>query len=737
MDAVLAHPVATAYARIALPTPLATLFDYAVPEGMQAALEVGMRVSVSFGRRKACVGVVVAVADQTDVPAKKIKYLSALIDTQPLLSKSMLALLQWISAYYHYPLGEVVFSALPPALRAGGAASLKGDLYFFLSQDAMAKQVSDYQRAPKQQSLWALLQSVPDGMKAESLWQVGASKAAMKAMEGRGDVLREERLAELIVPRARPYDLVLNDDQKKACAQIFSASGFAPFVLQGVTGSGKTEVYFQIIARMLAQGRSCLVVVPEIALTPQTVARFEKRFEASMVVLHSALNATERAQAWLQAVKGRASIVIGTRSAILTPLPHLGLIVLDEEHDASFKQQSGFRYSARDVGMVRAQQAGIPIVLGSATPSLESLHQVILGRYQILSLPERAGGAEMPSMTVVDCRQQALVHGLASTVCQEMSAVLAKGQQVLVFLNRRGYAPVLQCPMCGWICLCQPCDRPMVLHQRPPHVSCHHCGVQQGVPPSCPECGCVELSPMGAGTERLAEHLAEVFPKVPLLRVDRDSTRRKGAMDAMLAQIHRGGAQILLGTQMLAKGHHFPDVTLVVILNVDNGLFSVDFRATERMGQLIVQVAGRAGRASQPGRVLLQTHHPDHPLLQLLLREGYTAFADALRKERVAAGLPPATHLALLHAEDVRAHKAVAFLSHLSKRCQIPGMHCLGPVPAPMAKRDGRHRFQLMLVAEQRVPLHHGIRLLRAAIAQLPARQTVRWQLDVDPVDVG
>lgn len=665
---------AAVYVKVAVLTPLATLFDYVWPQTLEVAPRVGFRVWIPFGRRKRAIGVVVAVAEDTALDSAQIKSVAGLLDDVSWLSEALLALLQWVAGYYHAPVGEVVFSALPPALRRGENVSLAD-------------------------------------------------------------------LPEPIVPQVRPSALALHPDQQAAVHAVLATQAHAVYVLHGVTGSGKTEVYIRIIADILARGKQALVIVPEIALTPQTVSRFSTRFEAHVVVLHSALAKGARVRAWMMAASGHASIVIGTRSAVLTPMPKLGVVVLDEAHDPSFKQQSGVRYSARDVALVRAKRADVPIVLGSATPSLESLHQLARGHYQHLALPSRVGGASMPKMRLVDCRGVSLVHGLAPAVLDEISAVLASDRQVLVFLNRRGYAPAWMCEACGWVAVCTACDRPMVFHREPRRLLCHHCGAASQVPSGCGDCGSALVAPLGMGTERLAENLQRMFPDVPTLRVDRDSTRRKGSMDAMLAQVERGGAQLLLGTQMLAKGHHFPHVTLVVVLHADSGLFSMDFRATERMGQLVLQVAGRAGRAAHPGQVLLQTHHPEHPLLRVLLQQDYMAFAQGLLDERRQAGLPPFSHVAVLHAADAQSTRAMGFLQRvcavIRPLAKSNNVQCLGPVPSPMERREYRYRYQVLLMCVERAPLHGVLAALNHCIAAMPARQQVRWHLDVDPVDLS
>jgi primosomal protein N' (replication factor Y) len=478
--------------------------------------------------------------------------------------------------------------------------------------------------------------------------------------------------------------------------------------------------------------------VPEIALTPQLVARFRDRLAVPIVTLHSSMTDAERLSAWRAARSGSAPVVIGTRSAVFTPLPDPGLIVVDEEHDPSYKQQEGFRYSARDLAVARAQRHGIPVVLGSATPSLESLHNVAEGRYRQLALPERAGRAGKPRIAVVDLRHHAARDGLAQPVLAAIERHLAARGQVLVYLNRRGYAPTLYCTGCGWIAPCPACDARMTVHMRRARLTCHHCGADEAMPFGCPKCGS-EVRPVGQGTERVEQALNELFPGAPLVRVDRDVIRRRGDIERALEQVASGQARILLGTQMLAKGHHFPAVTLVAVLDADQGLFSVDFRASERLAQLIIQVAGRAGRADKPGEVLIQTHHPEHPLLQLLVERGYPAFAEAALEERREALLPPYASMALLRAEATRADYPRDFLlaaRQLAEPLVQASLQLWGPVAAPMERRAGRYRAQLMFQATDRMALQQLLRKLVPLLESEKQARRVRWSIDVDPVDL-
>jgi primosomal protein N' (replication factor Y) len=537
--------------------------------------------------------------------------------------------------------------------------------------------------------------------------------------------------------------LELNEAQKNSVESVTAASGrFAPFLLEGVTGSGKTEVYLQVIQHQIADDKQALVLIPEIALTPQLISRFQERFTVPVVALHSGLSDRERLNAWLAARDGRAQVVIGTRSAVFTPFKQLGLIVVDEEHDPSFKQQEGFRYSARDVAVRRAQQLNIPIVLGTATPSLETLHNARTDKYHHLVLPERAGNAAHPKVRILDVRGERMQEGLSAPLLDHMRKHLHAGNQVMLFLNRRGFAPTLLCHECGWVSECKRCDSHMTFHLSRNRLRCHHCGSERPLDKTCPQCN-GDLIPIGLGTERIEQTLAAMFPETPLVRIDRDTTRRKGALEKKLAEVHQGDAKILLGTQMLAKGHHFPNVTLVGVIDVDQGLFSADFRAIERMAQLVVQVAGRAGRAERSGEVLIQTHQPQHPLLQTLVSEGYGAFAQQALQEREAAHLPPFSYIALLRAEAVNADAAFQFLEEASvmareygSRFGLHDVHIQGPVPAPMEKRAGRYRVQLLLQAEKRARLHKLLTPWIRHLEGVKSGRKVRWSLDVDPIDM-
>ena len=721
---------------IAVPSPLYRFFDYRAPAHVDVAqLQPGMRVRVPFGRTER-VGVLLAVSDRSEVPANKLKPIRDVLDDAPILPADLLALLQWASRYYRHPIGEAMATALPVLLRQGHRGRIEGVREWSLTDAGRALEAESLKRAPRQLALLQQLRRHPAGLPREAL-EVTAQ--TLRAVVEKGWV--EERLRPCLetIPAQADSPPPLNTGQAEAVAAVVAALGrYAAFLLEGVTGSGKTEVYLQIIAACLALDRQVLVLVPEIGLTPQLVSRFRRRFPVPLALLHSGLNDRERLCAWQAAATGEAAVVIGTRSAVFTPLPRLGLVIIDEEHDASLKQQDGFRYSARDLAVWRAHHRNVPVVLGSATPALESLHNVNIGRYRRLHLPQRAGAARPPRVALLDVRRQPMDSPLAPALLGMMDRHLADGGQVLLFLNRRGYAPTLICHECGWLADCPRCDAHMTLHQRAGRLRCHHCGHERALVAACPACGSPDLLALGKGTERIEQFLTARFPDQETVRIDRDTTRRKGALETQLARATSGDGRILVGTQMLAKGHHFPGVTLVALLDVDQGLFSNDFRAAERLAQLIVQVAGRAGRAERPGEVVIQTHHPDHPLLQQLVLQGYGAFAEAALAERQAAGFPPFASLALLRAEASDREPALAFLDEARDAAQalgLNGVQCWGPVPAPMERRAGRYRAQLVLQAPERAALQQLLEPWVLQLEQLKSGRRVRWSLDVDPVD--
>ena len=718
--------------RVALPVPLPRLFDYLPPPGCAAdAVQTGQRVRVPFGSREV-VGVVLGHG-----PAEggvELRQAIELLDEAPLLAGELLASLRWLAGYLHAPLGEVLATALPAALRRG--EPLPDTTAFGWQLGEAGRTALPAMRGGKPKALAELLET-PRGED----WLDAASpgwRTPLRSLRERGLV---ERIAlghfdAAATPQPGP---ALHPEQRIAADAIVAADGFAPFLLDGVTGSGKTEVYLQAIGDCLARGRQALVLVPEIALTPQALKRFRERLGVEVAALHSGLAEGERARAWLAAARGEAQVILGTRSALFVPLPRPGVIVVDEEHDASYKQQEGFRYHARDLAVLRAQALGVPVVLGSATPSLESLANVEAGRYAVAHLRHRAGLAQPPSLRVIDLRRQRLQHGLASPTLDAIADCLARGEQALVFKNRRGYAPVLLCHDCGWSAQCPHCERALTLHRRESRLRCHHCGYERALPAACPDCGGLGLNPLGQGTERLEEALSERFPDTPIVRVDRDTTRGRRARDALFDRLPDAGARILIGTQMLAKGHDLPHLTLVVVVGVDEGLHSVDFRAAERLGQLVVQVAGRAGRAGRaerPGAMILQTHDPSHPLLAVLLDGGYRALAAQLLKDRRAASLPPFAHFALLRAEAKEQAALDAFLREAMARIDARDLVAHGPLAAPMPRRAGAYRGQILLEASTRGELQTFLPRWLDALRAIPGVRALRWSIDVDPVDL-
>ena len=719
----------TSILRVALPVPLQTLFDYR--EGDVAAT-VGGRVLVPFGRSER-VGIVAARVAASTLDDARVKPVRAVLDEAPLLDGELLATLRWASRYYQHPLGEVLFGAIPTRLRAARVQAAEGIAGFALGADGRAA-FADHarRRAPR---LDALLAALAEGPRTSAQLDALAGAAARRTAVARGWI-EPVRLATTPAIAPSTAGPALNPAQRKATDEVIARRGFDAFLLDGVTGSGKTEVYLEIIRDCLARDRQALVLVPEIALTPQTLRRFRERLGVEIATLHSGLGEGERERAWLAAARGEAMVVLGTRSAIWVPLARPGLIVVDEEHDTSYKQQDGFRYHARDVAVVRAKALDVPVVLGSATPSLESLANVAAGRYRGLRLDHRAGLAQPPALRVVDLRHQRLQHGLARPTFDAIAACIAQGEQVLVFKNRRGYAPVLLCHDCSWSAHCTQCERALTLHRAQARLRCHHCGFEQRVPSACPSCGGLALNALGEGTERLEDALKEHFPAVPVVRVDRDTTRGRRLRDALLDSLPTAGARILVGTQMLAKGHDLPHLTLVVVVGVDEGLYSIDFRASERLGQLIVQVAGRAGRAERPGTVILQTHAPDHPLLGVLLDGGYRALAQRLLQERRDAGLPPFAQFALLRAEAKDKSLLDRFLAAATQAAAHAGITAHGPLAAPMPLRAGAHRAQVLLEAAERTTLQAFLPGWLDALRGLPDERRVRWSIDVDPVDL-
>jgi primosomal protein N' (replication factor Y) len=733
-------PLTQPIVRVALDTPLRRLFDYLPASGSAFDAQPGVRVRVPFGRQR-LVGIVHSLAGSSAVPAEKLRPLIEVIDAEPIIDAQVLELLEFAAQYYHHPIGEVISAALPKLARHGAPARALVERWFASDGGVVALASGQLGRARRQRELLETLRDAAGISGAELGEKLADWRTPMRALVARGFASSAETPDEPVEPDApllRGQAPVLSPEQSAAVAAIDAAAGkFAPLLLHGITGSGKTEVYLHAVEHALRRDRRALVLVPEIGLTPQLVGRFRERFAVRVAVLHSGLSDGERLAAWRECVSGRARIVLGTRSAVFAPVPQLGVVIVDEEHDASFKQhESAFRYSARDLAILRSQRAQVPIVLGSATPSLETLQNVATGRFARLSLPRRAGQALPPRAALIDLREHAVRAGIATPAIEAMQRHLRDDGQVLVYINRRGYSPTLACTACGWIAPCRDCDARLTVHLAARRLRCHHCGADAPLPEACPQCG-YPVRHVGQGTERVEETLASLFPDVPVARLDRDVVRRRGDLESVVSRITSGEARILVGTQMVTKGHDFPSLTLVVVLNADQGLFSTDFRAPERVAQTIVQVAGRAGRGTKAGEVLIQTEYPEHPLLASLLRDGYDGFARSALEERAAAGWPPFAHVAALRASAMTLPVATDFLREARRAAHPPaGVRLLGPAPAAMAKRAGRYHAQLLLEARDRPPLHRLLDEWLVRVEEIKAARELRWSLDIDPLDL-
>ena len=731
---------------IAIPVPLRQLFTYLVPESLNpATIKLGERVIVPFGHRKV-VGIIMAIHQQSlnnhdDSSNISLKAIIARVTDKYFFDDTLLNLLSLSAKYYHHPIGEVCKQALPVALRDIKQPDITPEIEFIttgiLSDDEFTKLEK---KSPKQAQLYHIIR-LHQGLSWPELRTLGFNKPALTGLNKKE--LINERSRKTVLFQANEHTLnesdklILSPEQASIVAAINQENTqYVCHLIDGITGSGKTEVYLQAIEKVLLASKQILILVPEIGLTPQTLSRFEKRFNVPIHLHHSGLNDSERLSTWLAAQKGSAAIVIGTRSAIFTPLKNLGLIIVDEEHDASFKQQDSFRYHGRDIAVMRARQLNIPIVLGTATPSFETLQNANAGKYRYHQLLQRPGSSKQASIELIDLAQQQVEKGLSGQLIHQIKTTLARNEQVLVFINRRGFAPAITCKECHWVAECQRCDHPFTLHKKQQLLICHQCANQMRLVKQCPNCGSVRIDTVGQGTEQLEAHLGELFPEHNAIRIDRDSTRRKGELAKILQEVSNNEHQLLIGTQMLAKGHHFPNVTLVAVLDADGALFSYDFRAAENLAQLLIQVAGRAGRASKPGKVLLQTQYPDHPLLQDLVNNGYQHFAAQALIERQQALLPPFSHQVLIRADANYPSYPENFLQFLAKNITIEGCMVAGPMPAPMEKKASKYRFHLLVQSKSRKQLHIYIHHLLAHIEQNPFEKKVRWSLDIDPQEL-
>jgi len=729
--------------RVAINTPLRRLFDYLPGKDQSRShFRIGQRLRVPFGRQGNRVCLLVSITDQSPVAKEKLKRIHGIIDPEPIITAGHLELLDWASRYYHHPPGEVMLGTLPTILANGKPASTNPEPHWRISDTGRNFPPEEFGRAKKQRALLDFLKNRPEGVTRTQLSdQFTHWNGPLKALAGKGLVEKFFLMEKTRSNRKHSAGKIsLNREQQQAVAAITPAvDNYQCFLLNGVTGSGKTEVYIECIRKLLEQGKQALVLLPEIGLTPQFIKRYQESLGVKVDVMHSGLTDRERLNAWLAARDNNAAVLLGTRSAVWTPFHNLGIIIVDEEHDLSFKQQEGFRYSARDMALIRAQRENIPVVLGSATPSMESLQNAGAGRYRELTLRERAGNARLPHIDIIDMRGCRMLGALSSGLVDVIREVIGRREQVLLFLNRRGYAPVMMCHDCGWIFHCHRCDRYLTWHKQDNRLSCHHCGHEEKTVTTCPECEGVNIVEVGHGTQRLTETLEQCFPEARILRIDRDSTRRKGSLEGMFDDIREGNVDILIGTQMLAKGHHFPRVTLVGIIDADRGLYSTDFRASERLAQIIMQVSGRAGRATQPGTVLIQTHYPGHPLLTTLISQDYAAFSRLVLEERKQTSLPPFSYHALVRAEAHDQALAERFLRDASERLNSKDnqqITAYGPMPAPIPKKAGKYRMQLLLQSGDRNRLRRTLGPWISQLEEMQGHRKVRWSVDVDPLDM-
>ncbi len=729
------------FLKVAVFAPLRALFDYACPERTQTEL-AGCRVLVPFGRSTR-VGIVVAVTTTSTVPPLKIKNVIEILDSKPVIERALLDLATWAVDYYHCPPGDVFEALLSTELRHGKPLRDLEVARWEITSAGRSAFSSVSALGARQREILGL--TAAHSRSRDQLLAAGVTNLRVVTdCVRRGWLRRAAAVAKSMTPAIHAERfLTLNAAQATAIGILRAGAGYHAYLLHGITGSGKTEIYLHLVRDALLRTGQALILIPEIGLTEQLVKRFAERFGETVAVIHSSLSERARATVWQRCRAQEIRVLVGTRSAVWMPLPSLQLIVVDEEHDMSYKQQEGMRYSARDLAVVRAHRQGIPVVLGSATPSLESLANCARGKYQYVEILTRARGAKLPKIRLLDVRGQRLEAGISVPLQQAVRERAARGEQSLLFLNRRGFAPIVLCHHCGWIANCPRCDARLVLHQAPSCLRCHHCGTERKVTAAFPEHPCgklTEYASLGVGTEQLEGAFPKLFPGLRAIRIDRDSVSRKGQLDAAFTKIRAGEVDILVGTQMIAKGHDFSNVTLVGIVDGDSGLLATDFRAEERFVQLVLQVAGRAGRGDRPGEVLIQSHHPQHPVFDFLCRGSYRDFAQHALQERAAAELPPHTSLVLLRAEATERALPLRFLNQLAvalKRTLPAAVSIGGPVPALMERRIGKFRANLLLTAEDRASLASATRQLLAHIESMPLANKIRWTLDVDAQEIS
>lgn len=730
--------------RVGIPVPLYNTFDYSVTDWGNSAspLTLGQRVLVPFGKKQV-VGIITELDPTPTISIDSLKPIKSVLDAEPVFDAYLFAMIAWAASYYQYPLGDALSVALPAHLREATPIEERMPTIVSLVHSEINRAQTALNRAKKQRQAYEHIQT-HHTIPKKTLIAAGFPSSILNSLVDKSLITITQQVPtpfEITTDFLKEERLTLNEAQARAVSMACNnTEAFTPMLLEGVTGSGKTEVYLQIIEEVTLKNKQTLVLVPEIGLTPQTLKRFQARFNCPILTLHSGMNDTERMNVWLAAKYASAPIIIGTRSAIFLPFSNLGAIIVDEEHDLSFKQQDSFRYNARDLAIYRANVLKIPVVLGSATPSFESLKNALAKRYHHVQLQQRISGQTL-NYRLIDMKKDVATSGVSSALLHTIKEYLDKKQQVMLFINRRGYSPAIICHECGWLSECQRCSSFYTFHKQSQRLICHHCGSMQALPKQCPSCQSTQLFPVGQGTEQLEEYLRGEIPTADIVRIDRDSTSKKNAFEDALNTIHQSEKTIILGTQMLAKGHHFPRVSLVAILDVDGALYSSDFRASERLAQLITQVSGRAGRGSQKGQILLQTFHPENDLLQDLLLNGYQHFSRLALKERQDAMLPPFAAMALIRAETTQFNIPQTFLGMVKELInQDPAsnhLSILGPIPAPLERKAGKFRFQLLIQSEHRSTLQQILVQLIPQVFKLKESRQVRWSIDIDPQDLS
>jgi primosomal protein N' (replication factor Y) len=736
--------------KVAVLSPLDSLFDYRPENGKKIEdYPIGSRVNVPFGSTKK-IGIVISYSEKSKLNFEKLKPINSLIDKDPIVGKDFIKLATWISEYYIHPFGDTLFNMLPNILRKGGSYNPYVMNMWKTNKKGQDLPLNTISKTPKQKRLLELLREKKSNLKEISeldILKQGFSKEIIKKLFHKNLIEKYEKFyipeksQSLIDGKSENSNLKLTHEQKLSIDTIYNKlSSFEVILLDGITGSGKTEIYFQVINKVLASMKQVLVLIPEISLTPQTIQRFTKRFSKKIAIFHSKLSEKERLLAWRACKEEEAEIIIGTRSSIFTPLPNIGLIIIDEEHDSSYKQNDGLHYSARDIGIVKAKNQNIPIILGTATPSLESFHNAQKNKYTHTKLKQRAGNAKLPNIQILDIRNKVLDNGFSEEAIHLIKNTLKSGKQVLVFINRRGYAPLLMCHDCGWNALCPQCDARLTVHRKQEALRCHHCNFSSRIPEKCNSCESKNLVFIGQGTQRNTETLQNLFPHFPVIRIDRDSIQNKKSFEKYIKKINSGDPLILVGTQMLAKGHHFPLLSTIVILDIDQGIYNPDFRSEEKVTQLLTQVSGRAGRAEHEGNVLIQTYVPDNDILSSWKKGGYHGSIVEILKNREFHELPPFTHMGVIRADSTKPDEAFRFLKSLidnnrndcSQNCQI-----IGPIPLIMEKRAGRHRAQIIFKSKKRFDLNKTINNFKTLINSNKKNYRLRFSIDIDPSEVA